>query len=183
MKMPSPNTALHRTPAAAQQSPVSFQAFGETLKTALVLLGAIGVASTGLGQTGTGDPSFIGKAAIRIERNASPCADQHGVARMNWQAFSATSSQIQIVRRVLVAALRQNRADEETARRHGQVTGGVPGCVSNDFRLTLEHGERRDVSVLHLCAGWLAGERLVGSIVFSTQQKRDLATVLGAGCS
>ena len=183
MNQPPPNPRLQRTRSAPLRSPLSRKPFGDTLKAAFVFLGAIGVASAGLGQTGTGDPSFIGKAVIRIERNAPPCADQHGVARMNWQPFTTTSSQVQALRRILVAALRQNRADEETARRHGQVTGGVPGCLSNDFRLTLEQGERRDVSVLHLCTGWLVGQKLVGSIVFSAQQRQELATVLGAGCS
>jgi hypothetical protein len=122
---------------------------------------------------------YLARAAIRVERVVVPLLGHSLDDPALYEEVKLDESQIKTLRDLLVVARRRNEAEEAEARRHGQVTGGVPGCVSSDFRVTFELGGTREIAWLHCGPGWLEGPASVGAIVFSKGERDRVNALLG----
>ena len=63
-------------------------------------------------------------------------------------------------------------------RETGQIPGGVPGCISPDFRVTFRNAYGSDSGVLHLTCGWFDGGSHIGLLVFSEEEQAALKSAL-----
>jgi hypothetical protein len=179
-----PNTRVQRTRSSpsAFRSPLTRHPLGRP-GVFVGLAWVMGTALVASGQTGTGDIDFVGRATITAERNDGLCASTSAaVAEMSWTPLDLSEPQASQVRRLLVAAIKANKANEAEAARHGQATGGVPGCMSAEFRLIFRLKGVTQKAIVHLCGGWLGGDPKVGSILLSDKQKVKIQGILGDPC-
>jgi len=182
-----PNTSLQRTRAprsARGRLPLSFRPLGggslsRLLGSALVV-GVVLLPPLALAQTpgrSEGDPF---RGVMAVESNSAP---RGSVVRMEWTPIQLSRKNVDTLRRVLRSARARGLAEETEGRKTKQVSGGVPGCVSQDFRVTFGGGDRAWSGILHLSCGWFQAEEkdLGVAIVFSNREEASLKSALGSG--
>ena len=178
MKSKPPNPRLQRT---RMRAPLSRKPFGDgradrLVRVSLCLVYAL-LAFPGLARAG-GDP-FQG--AILAEENSAPRGRLVAIA---WMPVQLSLRDTERLRHVLQAARARGLKEEADSARTGRVPGGVPGCMSPDFRLTFTRAGESWPGVLHLSCGWFQSERDLGAaIVFSDLEQAVLRSVLRSGRS
>jgi hypothetical protein len=176
----TPNPRLQRTgsrPPLSRQ-PLGSGSIGGLVGLALVVGAGLfpSVASAQV-RDAKGNPF---RGVIAVEKNSAPLGP---VVRMEWTPIQLSHENVETLRRVLRSARARGLSEEAEARKTKQVTGGVPGCMSSDFRVTFGETDRTWSGILHLSCGWFrADERDLGApIVFSSREEALLTLALRTG--
>ncbi len=172
-----PNTRVQRTRSSpsAFRSPLTRRPLGRGRSSwALGLAPALAIASLsmlGLTQASQSDP-FAG--VIVVDRNVTPSG---GAVQFQWAPLALSQKEAESLRGILRSALARELKEEAEARKSGQVSGGVPGCMSPDFRVTFRQNSKTWSGILHLSCDWLEIKHGPG-IAFSKQEEAALQSLL-----
>jgi hypothetical protein len=115
--------------------------------------------------------------SLSVEQNAARGSQ---AVELKWQPVPLDSAALRRVRQILQTARARDIREEAEAERGGQVTGGVPGCISPDYRMTFRSAENSWSGILHLDCGWFQGNQLAGSFRLSSQEVNSLRLLLQA---
>lgn len=132
----------------------------------------------------SGSEPSSGLAIVRVDRNVvvSPLPSREEFLRQDgdrWPQVGLNRSEVDVIQRTLASALLRHRKEEREAARIRQGTGGVPGCMSFDYRIMLRYQGTTQPVWFHLCAGWVQGGSF-GPIVLSAAERQTIEKVLKA---
>ena len=133
-----------------------------------------------------GDPNFTTErpqdhaaallaGVIEVEQNL---AQQGPVVAIEWKQTRLSPKGLDTLRRIFRDAVVHRQKGDADRKQTGQIPGGVPGCMSPDFRVTFRAEGESETGTFHLACGRFLGGPNIGLLVFSEEDKAALKSAL-----
>jgi len=174
---PSPNPRMQRTPSAPlMRKPLGGRSLVTSIA-ALVLASWSCRSATDSSQPPSGLEAVLQHSSITVEHYVSNPDNPR--AEKNREPLALSDKQTESLRELLLRAFKRDHDARREGERLGLLWGGVPGCVSYEYRLLLAHDGVLDAAWLHCGPGWLDAPSFPDTIVFTESELCQLDSILG----